>query len=152
MLAIGPATRSQLYEVLGWLEREEIESGEGFYCKRDLIEQSFNDGDMNCATFGSEVVGFVIHTIKSHGAALDIMAIHPAHRRRGFGRELALYAIDKLFQLGADFVTVRCAPRSSETFWRCLGFAPLTRSFSRFSDTAMLVLHQSGVPFSPQDG
>lgn len=148
MLAIAPATSDQLSEVLAWLEYEEAESGDGFYCKRDVIEQSFNDGEMYCASCGPTVVGFVIHTVKSIGASIDILEVHPAHRRQGFGRQLALHAIERLFQRGKEFVTARCAPRSSEPFWRTLGFVTLVRTLPQRTDAAVLVLHR---PAGPMD-
>lgn len=95
---------------------------EGFYCNRDIIVQSFGSGEMYCAISQQSVVGFVLHTLKTAGSSIDILEIRPSHRRRGFGKQLALDATDRLFKSGAASVTVKCAPRSSETFWRRLGF------------------------------
>jgi len=90
MLTIGPATSQQLAEVLGWLEQEQLEMSEGFYCNRDIIVQSFGSGEMYCAISQQSVVGFVLHTLKTAGSSIDILEIRPSHRRRGFGKQLAL--------------------------------------------------------------
>lgn len=113
-----------LSEILAWLEREERMTGEGFNCNREIVIDSHQKGDVFCAIDGTEVVGFVVHNRKSVGASIDILEVWPEHRSRGIGKLLALDAIKRLFATGAEYITVECAPRKSEPFWRSIGFMP----------------------------
>jgi ribosomal protein S18 acetylase RimI-like enzyme len=137
------ASEIQLSEVLSWLEREHLESSEGFYCNKDIIVEAFENGEMFCALLNDQVVGFAIHTRKSIGASIDILEIHPAYRSQGFGSRLAQQTTERLFNAGAAFVTVKCAPRSSELFWRQLGFVPTARPASRRFEPPQLMLRNA---------
>lgn len=139
-LEFALAQATHLEDVLDWLEREQAESSEGFYCNKDIIVSAFEAGEMYCALAGSSVVGFVIHTLKTTGASIDILEIHPAHRGTGFGRQLAEHAIDRLSKQGAAFLTVRCAPRSSQGFWEKFGFVLIEDRRSRPFDPPLLKL------------
>jgi GNAT superfamily N-acetyltransferase len=122
MLTITQPTQVQLSEILAWLEREEAETGEGFLCNKDIIVEAFACEEIYCAVLERSVVGFVTHNVKSQSASIDILEVCPAHRRRGYGTKLALDAIERLFKAGAPNITVKCAPSSSESFWRKFGF------------------------------
>ncbi|SKA02072.1 Predicted N-acetyltransferase YhbS [Trichlorobacter thiogenes] len=133
-----------LIEILAWLEREERESGEGFNCNHEIIRDSLQKGEVFCAVAGTEVVGFVVHNRKSVGASIDILEVKPEHRRRGIGKLLALDAIKRLFASGAEFITVECAPRRSEPFWRDLGFLPTGEPRRSIWENPRLILVDEG--------
>ena len=141
MINILVSTKQSLTEVLGWLERGQTESGEGFFCNESTIVTSHDAGELFCGLADNRVVGFVVHNKKSVGASIDILEVHPQHRSRGFGSQLATNAIGRLFATGAAFVTVQCSPRSSEPFWRSLGFLPQDSYPSRAGEPTHLVLH-----------
>jgi ribosomal protein S18 acetylase RimI-like enzyme len=122
MTDISEATLPQLNEVLHWLKQEQDESFEGFYCNKEIIISSFYDSEMQCLSKSDHVIGFSIFSHKTSGASIDILEIHPHHRGSGHGTMLAQHLIGYLFQSGADYVSVKCSPRSSERFWRGLGF------------------------------
>ena len=121
MIDISEATQSQLNEVLRWLKQEQDESLEGFYCNKEIIISSFDDSEMHCLSNNEHVIGFGIFSHKTSGASIDILEIHPQHRGSGHGTNLAQHLIGYLFQSGANYVSVKCSPRSSERFWRGLG-------------------------------
>ena len=118
------ATEAHLREMLSWLRQEERETGEGFYCNCEIIIESQKQAEVWCAVARSIVVGFVVQTRKTVGASIDILEVKPQCRGQGFGKMLAISAIERLFMSGAEFITVRCAPRDSEPFWKSLGFQP----------------------------
>lgn len=122
MISIVPSTRPLLSEVLGWLEREHEETGEGFHCNRDIIVSSHQTGELLCAISDQGALAFAVYNLKSVGSAIDILEVHPMHRKKGIGTLLASAAVGRLFEAGSPFVTVQCSPRSSEKFWRSLGF------------------------------
>ena len=143
MFVVVPANQAHLSEILAWLEREYLDANEGFYCNKSIIIESLANGELSCALFQGQPVGFVIHTLKSVGSAIDILEIHPAHRGQGFGTHLARHAISRLFSAGATFVTVKCAPRSSEPFWRALGFTPAGQRVPSVSEPPQLILRNA---------
>jgi len=139
MHTIVAASDVQFAEVLRWLEREERESFEGFYCKRDDLAESQAKGEMFCACSGDYPVAFVTMAVKSVGY-IELLEVHPSHRRKGFGRKLAAHAISQLFFLGAPSISVTCAPRSSESFWRALGFVTPQGSTQHHHESPRLTL------------
>ena len=136
MIQILASTEQLLQELLGWLQREQAQLGEGFYCNKDIIVASHAVGELHCSIANGQVVGFVVHTASSARASIDILEVHPEHRRRGIGTQLATYTLRLLRASPAQFITVQCRPRSSELFWRALGFSPHA-SFSPSSREAI---------------
>lgn len=123
MTEVVLATDAAVSEALLWLRREADELGEGFYCNRDVILRSHRERQVYCALEAGAVLGFVVHNIMSVGAAIDILEVHPWQRGRGIGTALAINAVERLFEQQVPWIRVKCAPRSSEAFWRRLGFA-----------------------------
>jgi GNAT superfamily N-acetyltransferase len=126
MIDIQLATNVHLDEVLAWLKQEQEETGESFYRNKEIIVDSFNASEMVCASVDNCVIGFGIFTRYSQGGScIDIFEIHPAHRGKGYGRELAQHFIQMLSESRAHNISVKCAPHSSEGFWRKFGFTEL---------------------------
>lgn len=123
MIEISQSTGETLGELLCWLQREQAECGEGLFCNKDIIVESHAAGELHCAISNGQVVGFVVHTATDARASIDILEVHPRHRRRGIGTKLAVHAIKQLHASPAPFIQVQCSPRSSEPFWRLLGFS-----------------------------
>ncbi|WP_092705319.1 GNAT family N-acetyltransferase [Rhodanobacter glycinis] len=140
MIDISASTKQLLNQVLGWLEREQQECGEGFFCKSKMLVQAHEAGELYCGLAGGSAVGFVMHSIVSARASIDILEVHPERRRQRIGTQLALNAIERLRSAGAETVGVQCSPRSSEPFWRSLGFLPPAVSHARAHEPVRLVL------------
>ncbi|MBU0601502.1 MAG: GNAT family N-acetyltransferase [Gammaproteobacteria bacterium] len=124
MIEIVASTDRLLHEVMDWLRREEEGSGEGFFCKRDMIAESHQNGELYCGVIKGTVVGFVMHSIVSVRGAIDILEVHPQHRRCHIGTNLAVNAIERLHLAGAESVRVQCRSGTSMQFWLSLGFVP----------------------------
>jgi N-acetylglutamate synthase-like GNAT family acetyltransferase len=74
-----------------------------------------------------EVVGSTGYEISADGqhALIRSVAVHPAQRSRGRGRELAGFALDRAAAEGAT--TAWLFSRRSGGFWQGLGFEPADR-------------------------
>jgi len=70
------ATEAHLREMLSWLRQEEGETGDGFYCNREIIIESQKQGEVWCAVARSIVVGFVVQTRKTVGASKKLGSEH----------------------------------------------------------------------------
>ena len=125
MFNIKAACDSDFEEICSWLEKERLEELSGFYFKREELAESLAAGEMFCGVLNGSPIAVATFSIKSSGY-VDIMEVHPQHRRRGYGKELALFTINHLFKCGMNCIYVTCAPRSSEPFWRAMGFTTHT--------------------------
>jgi len=140
MTTISEANQNQFDEVLQWLKQEQDGSDEGFYCNKELIGSSFAAREMICLSEDSQAIGFGIFNVKTFGASIDFLEIHPQHRGSGHGTKLAAHLIGHLFCAGCAHVSVKCAPRSSEQFWRKLGFIDKGESVKRLPPLELWLL------------
>ena len=126
MITVLISSDEHLKNILDLLKNEQRKTGEGFYCNREIIVDSYHKGEVHVAIESEIVIGFVVDHLYSlsHGFSIDIFEVHPSHLNRGVGKALALDSISRLFELGAELVNVERAPRSSEAFWRKLSFKP----------------------------
>ena len=116
-------TKKQLIEIEGWLLRERSQTGEGFYCNRRIIKNSFSKNEMATISKTSKTVGFAIwNNIADFSVTIDIAEIKPRYRKKGLGEELISRLIDYLISLNIYVAYLECMPESSEFFWRHLGF------------------------------
>jgi GNAT superfamily N-acetyltransferase len=122
VVEIQIATPSHLPEVLEWLRVEDEQTGSGFYCNRNVVENSFADGDGLCATAEGEVVGFVVLQMFAEGGDVHIVEVMPTARRQGLGSQLLLAAVEVLRQRGAKYVDVECTSAEGERLCRPHGF------------------------------
>ncbi|MCD9026789.1 GNAT family N-acetyltransferase [Luteimonas sp. BDR2-5] len=121
---ITAGTPAQAETVVRWLKKEwagDPDAG-GFYHNRSIIRQAARSGEMTCLYASRTIVGFSVFTLGQSRAKIDIFEIRPGYRGRGFGRYLAAHILRMLLSHGAARIEVECAPRSSEPFWRKLGF------------------------------
>lgn len=128
------ATKAHLDTVIRWLRKEEIEEEAGFYCNRSIIRESFRKSEMKCLLVGRVVVGFAILSMHTSYSAIDIFEIRSRYRRKGYGRKFAGYLINMLMTQGPRRIFIECAPRTSEQFWRGLGFVDREATPSMFGN------------------
>jgi GNAT superfamily N-acetyltransferase len=133
---------SHFEEVCAWLEREHEEDLSGFYFKKQELAESLAAREMFCGISDGSAIAFATFSIKSSGY-VDIMEVHPKHRRCGFGRKLACFTIGHLFKSGVSSIYVTCAPRSSEPFWRSIGFSHQEKYRIFGHEHPRLVLHRA---------
>jgi GNAT superfamily N-acetyltransferase len=126
MKFINKLNIEQLAEIKNFLIEEEKLSNEGFYCNWHNIEKSFNKNCLFALDLDGKIIGFL--TWRNRGNQyLDIciMEINPKYRNKGFGK-LFYDKVEKYF-LSNNFLAIQlfCKPKSSEMFWRKMGFTKL---------------------------
>lgn len=125
-VVIGSSDQAEI--VIAWLERaqEAEDDAGGFYNNRRIIRSSARDSDLRILLVGRSHAGFAVITAGDHLNAIDILAIRPEFRGKGYGRLLAESILSEMRARGASKVAIQCCPRSSAPFWRKLGFVPTT--------------------------
>lgn len=122
MAQIRAATLMDLPELLVWLKEERDETGEGFYCNKEVIEKSFRRDEGLCAIWNGRIVGFAVFQMFSDGGGVQIVEAHPSARRQQIGSQLLKAAIDVLRCHGAHYVDVECTSAEGEALCRRHGF------------------------------
>jgi GNAT superfamily N-acetyltransferase len=142
---IQTATSHHLQEVLVWLKAEREETGDGFYCNRNVIAQSFAVGEGLCAFAEEGIVGFAVFQMFTDGGDVQIVEVKPSARRRGLGSALLLAAVDVLCRQGAKYVDVECTSPEGEALCRRHGFGDYVdpRNHRREWDNPTLRLYLS---------
>ncbi len=80
---------------------------------------------------GSELVGYLILTVRGTFGHLNRIAVHPARQGQGFGRELLVVAIEEMARHGAHTIGLNTQKdnfRSHRLYEGC-GFVPTGESF-----------------------
>ena len=110
-------TKADLDQVLGWLEREYEEDGEGFWCNRNLLPKGLDDEDFYVIRHAGEAIAFQL----GHYSP-DIANVRKDKQGQGFGTALLNAAIARARRDNVNILDVECAPRTSLTFWEKHGF------------------------------
>lgn len=118
--------KQDIEEILIWLKDEYNDSGIGFYNNKNIIEQSFEDGNSIVFKYKKKTIGLVVWNKHDKiRADIDIFVIHPDYRRRGFGH-FYYSEILKYFRCkGLKAIKLFCSPPSSEPFWQKMGLIKL---------------------------
>ena len=111
------ANPADLATVLGWLEREYAEDGDGFWCNRSIIERSLEYDDLWVIRQDGEAVAFQVGDY-----AADIVSVRKDWRRKGLGDTLFAASLERAAADNVNVLSIECAPRSSWTFWQRHGF------------------------------
>lgn len=114
-----------LDEILSWLKVEYDKNGEGFYCNRRIIVESFQNGTMITLKKGEKNIGFVIWSENDIFIDIDIFVINPDCRGEGYGR--FFYDVISKYYRNNGFKAIRlfCEPRLSELFWTRMGLCKM---------------------------
>ncbi len=115
---IHSATKENLAQIELWLKNERLETGEGFYCNWSIIEAAYKKDELIVLTIDNQAVGFLTHT----DYKIDILEIHPNHRKMGYGEALAQWAIDDHYSKNNSVIEIECKPEASIPFWQKMGF------------------------------
>ena len=122
---IIPATPDLMIEIETWLDEEEhaYNSGDlevrGFRCNWCSTKSRWAEGSdqVDVLVVDGKAIGFLSN--------MDILEIHPDHRRKGFGKLLADHMLARAFDDGYSMVEIEIAPESAESFWvDQMGFKP----------------------------
>lgn len=122
LLNLSP-TEDQLLEIKTWLSQELEETGEGFMHNWNIIEDYFDRDQLITVSNESQTIGFMTwNIIERIVLNIDIAAIQPNQRFKGAGKFLIEEAFKYFKSLGLVVAKLFCQPRSSEQFWKRLGF------------------------------
>ena len=135
---IVQATDSLLAEIESWLDAEETaydaalnrwyaegyegpKPVRGFRCNWDSSVKRWRDGlgPIDVLIVDAQAVGFLVGT--------DILEIRPDVRGNGYGRVLAQFMLDRLYDEGHSVAEIGIAPDSAKPFWIAMGFTPIER-------------------------
>ena len=118
--------KQDIKEILIWLKHEKNHSGASFYNNKNIIEQSFEKGNLIVFKQGKKNIGLAIwNNVDELRVDIDIFVIHPDYRGQGFG---CFYynEILKLFRSkGFKVIKLFCSPSTSEPFWKKMGLIKL---------------------------
>lgn len=122
ILASFTPTQREIFEIKQWLLEENKNTRKGFYCNWNTINQGFLEGRVATISLDAKNVGFVLWSEWECTARIEIMEVHPQHRKKGIGKRLVTDLTAFLLQQGICVVDLQCNPASSEPIWRKLGF------------------------------
>ncbi|WP_232793690.1 N-acetyltransferase [Siphonobacter sp. SORGH_AS_0500] len=117
-------TERQIKQIRLWLEEEERNTQEGFYCNWNSIKSSYDEKSIAIILEGRKAIGFITW----HGggedssAGIDISEIHPDYRRKGYLKHMFNELCQHLVAQGTVALWLRCVPAASEKAWKRLGF------------------------------
>lgn len=115
-------TPRDLDEIKGWLIAEERIYNSGFYCNWDIIENAFHDSELAVIRDSDSTIGFLVFTKYDLVVKIDIAEIKPDFRKNNFGKVLINHCLQKFKKDNFVAAELYCEPKSSEKFWRRLGF------------------------------
>ncbi len=117
-MEVAKATSADLADILGWLEREYGEDGgEGFWCNREIIRRSLEQGDLWVIRDGGEAVAF---QVGDYSAA--IANVRKDKQGQGFGTALFESSLARAMRDDVNVLAGECSPRTSLPFWQRHGF------------------------------
>ena len=80
-------TSSDLEYIESWLQQEYTTYGEGFYSNWDSILKCFHEKRLVIFGVNNKAVGFITWYDGTVQRNIQIMAVHPQFRNKGFGRK-----------------------------------------------------------------
>ena len=131
---------------LAILARDLIEAGLGWGYRPERIAALIHDGETTTvvAREQSRPLGFAIMRFGDERAHLMLLAVEPAHQRRGIGRRLVLWLIESALVAGISSVHVelRASNARAHAFYRSLGFVETIRvpGYYQGRETALRML------------
>ncbi len=117
---IRSATKNDLAKIHDWLKEEHTQNyGDSFLNNFNLINDGQASGSL--LAMAQKTNGFPV-AFSLGETNIDIFAVHHCMRRKGVGRYLAQYVIDRALSNGLIGLYHECSPSTSIPFWREMGF------------------------------
>lgn len=120
MSEVQAVTEQDLNVILGWLQREHEEDGEGFWCNRNMITRSLREnGNFLVIREDGEAVAF---QVRQHDSMTGILCVRKDRQRQGYGTALASFSVTRAYKNNVNVLYRECTPSSSLPFWEKMGF------------------------------
>ena len=114
--------KKHISEIEKWLIEERNNTGNGFYCNWNVIENAIQDKRIIVLTIDDFAIGFVTYRIDELIANIDIAEINPNYRKKGYGRKMINNCLNHFKKQGVLVTELYCEPKSSEKIWKKLDF------------------------------
>lgn len=114
--------RNDIDEVMIWLKREYELTGEGFYNNRKIIFDALKSNEVFVLKYREKSIGLVIWSGEEILVNIDIFVIDNNYRQLGYGRIFFDAITNYLYDNDYKVIKLFCEPKSSEIFWKRLGF------------------------------
>jgi ribosomal protein S18 acetylase RimI-like enzyme len=95
--------------------------------QRDILRKLLVQGDLFLVGIeGERLVATVMAGYDGHRGWLNYLAVHPDHRRQGYGRKMVVAAERRLLTLGCPKINLQVRDDNHQTleFYRRIGFLP----------------------------
>jgi ribosomal protein S18 acetylase RimI-like enzyme len=144
--------RSDDAEVLAQLSRDLIEAGLGWEYRRERLARLIGNSSHLAlvAREGTRVAGFAVMEFGDERAHLVLLAVCPAHQRRGVGRRLVQWLVESAVVAGLASVHVelREANVAAHALYDQLGFEETSRTdgYYRGRETAIRMVRVLRAP------
>lgn len=119
---------SDLSTIEAWLIEEDRKNKAGFYCNLNVIEISFERGELITFEFNGKIVGFLTWSRNEIYVDIDIFEIHFRYRKKGLGKVFFEMISEAFRQMGVLVLTLFCKPEESEHFWKKMNFIKFPES------------------------
>jgi len=114
---------------LGFMSRDLVEAGLGWAWTPERIGQCIlaDDTVVLVARSAGQIAGFAIMYFGPDEARLNLLAVHPEHRRRGIGRRLVKWLEKSAVTAGISvaYLEMRSSSTVARHFYHALGYLPV---------------------------
>ena len=133
-----------LTQIKNWLIEEWNKKNEGFLVQWDLIEKSFYNNDLLIFSKDNEAIGFIVYTQYTFSLSIDILEIKPCERKKGIAKKFTSEVFKYFKSKKTLVIELFCEPKSSESFWKRIGFLnfPKSKRDNRIRMYKTLIEHQ----------
>jgi len=115
-------TIKHLANIERWLKEEWENTYNGFYSNWHMIPEAFAEKRLSVITKNDYAIGFIVYRLNDLTATIDIAEIMPTQRKKGYATKLVDATIEFFKSKGVLAVELFCSPKSSESFWKRIGF------------------------------
>ena len=139
-------------QAIGFMSRDLIESGLGWKYDAERILRAMRQREtvVLVACERGLIVGFAVMEFGDERAHLVLLAVRPAHRRRGIGRGLLEWLLESARTAGMESVhlELRAGNEAARGFYRALGFSEtlLVPGYYRGREAALRMLRLLRAP------
>lgn len=111
----------------------------GFLCNWMIIQDYYDKKELQILLTPktSQPVAFLCASLPSVQdfctgiTGIDILEVHPDHRKKGYGRELATHVVAQARDRNICIMRLECVPQTSEHFWKKMGYRLYREDFGK---------------------